>query len=204
MLFFKFKDEDETRLILWYSFKILNKPMPIFHPITKGHDEKLRYLKPREIWSYLTERELEILFNNPSSRLLNKKPYLSVLIFMPKVAQKVSKITLKETHSSEVLVPKRITSSTKSKWVKEIWEEILMPLIFPLFWVSLINRLSPSMTRINSRGDNEQPYLIPLVAEKKQEGVPFTCKEKFAEDKQPMIQLTPIRGTPICRRISLK
>ena len=74
-----------------------------------------RYLKPREMCSYLNERELEILFNNPSSTLLNKKHDLSIFILIPEAAQKVSKITLKATHSLKVPVPNRITSSTKSR-----------------------------------------------------------------------------------------
>ena len=32
---------------------------------------------------------------------------------------------------------------------------------------------------------------------------PFIRIKKFVEAKQPMIQFTPIRGTPICSRISL-
>ena len=138
--------------------------------------KKPRYLKPREMCSYLNERELEILFNNPSSTLLNKKQDLSIFMLIPKAVQKVSKITLKATHSSKVPAPNRITSSTKSKWVKESWEEIFMPLIFPLFRASFIKRLSPSMTRINRRGDKGHPCRIPLVAVKKEEGLPLISK----------------------------
>jgi len=39
------------------------------------------------------------------------------------------------------------------------------------------------------------------VAGKKEEGMPLTSMEKLAEEMQPMIQLTPTRGTPIWIRI---
>ena len=60
------------------------------------------------------------------------------------------------------------------------------------------------MTRINSKGDNRKPCLIPLEARKKSEGVPFTKTEKLEEVMHPMIQFTPMTGKPICNKMSLR
>ena len=78
-----------------------------------------------------------------------------------------------------------------------------MPLILPFDLASSINKLSPSMTSMNSRGDNGHPCLMPQDAVKKQEGEPLTRREKIADEIQPKIQFTPTNGTPIYRRISL-
>ena len=72
-----------------------------------------------------------------------------------------------------------------------------MPRILPFALASLINKLSPSITKINSRGDKGHPFLIPLEAVKKHEGVPLIKIAKLTEMRQPMIQLTPPKGIPI-------
>ena len=116
--------------------------------------------------SNLMVRERVILFKVPSSTLLNRKQDLSKFMHMPKAPQKVSRITLKAAHSSHVPKPYRITSSTKRRCVRESWCEILIPLIKPFLRASSIRRLSPSITRINSRGDRGHPCLIPREAVK--------------------------------------
>ena len=73
----------------------------------------------------------------------------------------------------------------------------MIPLIFPLLCASLIKRLSASMTRINSNGDKGKLFLMPWEARKKIKGDPFTSSAKFANDRQPIIQLTPTSGIPI-------
>ena len=116
---------------------------------------------------------------------------------MPEASQKISRIPLKASHSSTEPNPKSITSSTNSRWVRESFEEIFMPLTFPVHLASSINRLIPYMTKMNKSKDNGQPCLRPREAGKKEEDEPLIKTAKLVEDMQPRIQLTPIRGTPI-------
>ena len=81
--------------------------------------------------------------------------------------------------------------------MRDSLEETFMPLTFPLRFASSIKRLSPSINKMNSKGDRGHPYLKPLEAGKKEEDDPFIRTAKLAEEMQPRIQLTPIRGTPI-------
>ena len=53
------------------------------------------------------------------------------------------------------------------------------------------------MTRMNNSGERRHPCLIPLEAAKNQEGVPLTRIAKLADERQAIIQLTPMRGSPI-------
>ena len=125
-------------------------------------------------------------------------------MLIPEALKKVLKMTSKAIHSTNVPVPKSITSSMNKRWIRDRAEEFFIPLISPFNFASLINRLRPSMTRMNRRGDKGHPCLMPLETLKKFEGVPFTSTTKFADDKQPIIQLTPRRGTPIWIRMSLR
>ena len=122
--------------------------------------------------SVLKGSERVILNKVPSSTLLNRKQDLSEFMLIPEASQKVSNITLKAIHSSQVPNPYRITSSTKRRWVRESWCEILIPLIRPCLRASSIRRLSPSITRMNKRGERGHPFLIPREAVKKLEGDP--------------------------------
>ena len=53
------------------------------------------------------------------------------------------------------------------------------------------------------RGERGNPYLMPLEAVNKCNGEPFISRAKLTEVMQPIIQFTPSRGKPICRRMSL-
>ena len=57
---------------------------------------------------------------------------------------------------------------------------------------------------MNSKGDNGNPCMMPLNAVKNLEGVPLSITLKFTEERQPIIQLTPPKGTPICNKTSLR
>ena len=132
------------------------------------------------------------------SNSLYKKLDLFILMLIPDVEHKVSSSTSKAIHSMiHSSHTKKNDIVYKSRWVKYKVSKILMPRILPLAFASLIRRLIPPMTKINSRGDKGQPFLIPLVAVKKHVGVPFTKIAKFTVVTHPIIQLTPPRGTPI-------
>ena len=105
---------------------------------------------------------------------------------MPEALQKVSRTASNANQSRMVPEPMRMTSSTNNRCVRVSEGENFIPLMRPLFLASLIIKLSPSMTRMNSSGDNGQPCLIPLDAVKNLEGVPLTSKPfgclVFSED----------------------
>ena len=79
----------------------------------------------------------------------------------------------------------------------------MIPLMRPCDLASTIKRLSPSMTKMKSKGEREQPCMMPHEALKNFEGVPLTKTVKFAEEIQAIIHLTPRRGMPIWIRMSL-
>ena len=56
---------------------------------------------------------------------------------------------------------------------------------------------------MKSSGERGKPYLIPLEALKNLDGASLIKTTKFVEVRQPIIQLTPRRGTPIWINISL-
>ena len=122
---------------------------------------------------------------------------MSILMHILEALQKVLKITSKAIHSGKVLVPSKITSSTKRRCVRARVEEILIPLMRPCSLASEIRRLSPSITSMKSKGDKGQPCLIPLEAAKNFEGVPLIRTAKLAEVRNPIIQFKSRRGTPI-------
>ena len=136
-----------------------------------------------------------ILRRISASKSLWRKHDLSKLILIPDASQNVSNITLKAIQFSKEPTPNIITSSTKSRCVRESWGEILIPLILPLTFASSINKLSPSITRMNNRGDKGHPCLMPRVAVKKGEGEPFTRMEKLQKKYSPgsnlLLQVEP-------------
>ena len=121
-----------------------------------------------------------------TSILLKRKHDLSILMHIPKALQKVLKMTSNSIHSKKVPIPNRITSSTNRRCVRARDEEILIPLISPFYLSPFINKLRSSMTKMNKRGGNGNPFLIPLVTVKNFEGVALTSTTNFAEEMQPI------------------
>jgi hypothetical protein len=64
-----------------------------------------------------------------------------------------------------------------------------MPVKFLSAWPFLRERLSPSITRMNMRGDSGKPYLKALSLWKNTVDSPLIKMAKVAEDTHPMIQL---------------
>ena len=110
---------------------------------------------------------------------------------------KVSNMTSKGNHSSIVPIPRSTTSSINKRCVKAREDAILIPLIKPFDFTSLISKLRPSITSMNKREDKGKPFLIPLEEVKKFEGVPLTNTKKLADERKPIIQYTTCKGTPI-------
>ena len=126
-----------------------------------------------------------------------RKEYFSKLILITEDEQKRSSSSLYACHSSKLLIPKKTTSSTKSKWVMESVGEIWIPWILSFLFASPIRRLIPSIKSIKSKGKRGQPCLIPLDAAKNFEGVPLISTAKFVDEMHPIIHLIARRGTPI-------
>ena len=112
---------------------------------------------------------------------------MSTLMLILDALHKVLKITSKAIHSYKVLVPSRITSSTKRRCVRARVEEIFIPMMRPCSLASMIKRLSPSITSMKRKGDKGKPCLIPLEEVKNFEGVPLIRTAKFAELRYPII-----------------
>jgi hypothetical protein len=61
----------------------------------------------------------------------------------------------------------------------------------------MIALLTPSVVKRKSSSDRGQPYLNPLVREKKHEAKPFINTTKETEVKHPIIQFTVCNLKPV-------
>jgi len=79
--------------------------------------------------------------------------------------------------------------------------EVFILVIFPSACACLSIKLSPFITKINSKGDKGQPCQIPRPLQKKGEGPPFTKTTKEVVLTQLIIQFLIKRLSPILNSI---
>ena len=94
--------------------------------------------------------------------------------------KKNSKIACKASQYFNLSNLKKITSSTKRKWVVLTSAKKFIPDKIPSLLALKTILLNPSIIRRNNKGDNEQPFLKPLELLKKVVGEPFIKTAKFA------------------------
>jgi len=126
---------------------------------------------------------------------------LDQFICRPEALQKTSRMFLISRHSCiESLVIIK-TSSMKRRWRIFINLETFTCFRFPWDWPSFRRMVTPSMTKINSRGESGKPCRKPLPLWKKWEASPLTRTEKVALETHPMIQFMEVGLKPNCTRI---
>ena len=103
---------------------------------------------------------------------------LEWLIFTPEASPKSFKILLKSFASFTMGVPWSRVSST-NYWCVEVgqFSNGLMPFISPAAVALFMLLLSPSIIRMNRKGDNRSPCLMPLDGRKGLAGAPLISSE---------------------------